>query len=260
MIRLHAFDLETTGLDVETCRIVTASLVTLNPDGTVEQAETWLLNPDTEIPAEATAVHGITTERARAEGVPARQGIAMIVGALARALWTETGEPNGEPLVVYNAPYDLTLLDREYRRHYGLGVEQAVDVTDTAGVIASPLWGDGAVPIIDPLVLDKHVDRYRAGKRNLATVCQLHGITLSDAHTSAADAAAAGMLAQAMLGTAKLHGAHEHLPALHNAQAGWYRAQADSFAAWLLGRGEVDRAATVTGDWPTTPHAETPAQ
>jgi len=255
MIRLHAFDLETTGVDVETDRIVTASLVTLDPTGIVEHAETWLLNPEVDIPAGATAVHGITTERARTEGMPARQGLSLIVGALARTLWHDDGEtPRGEPLVIYNAPFDLTLLDREYRRTFGLGLEETVDVTDTAGVIAHPLWAASAVPIIDPLVLDKQYDRYRAGRRTLAAVCAVHGITLTDAHTSAGDAAAAGMLAQAMLNTAPLAGAHEHLPALHDAQARWARAQADSFADYLRSRGQIDDAARVSGDWPTRPH------
>jgi len=251
VIRLHAFDLETTGVNVETDRIVTASLVTLNPDGTVEQTETWLLNPGVPIPDEAAAIHGVTTERAQADGLPARQGIAMIVGALARALFDDDGDPLGDPLVVYNAPFDLTLLDREYRRHYGLGVEQTVDVTDTTGVINTPLWAADRVPIIDPLVLDKHADRYRPGRRNLETVAARHGITLTDAHTSAGDAAAAGMLAQAMLAGPTFVGAHLHLPAFHDAQSRWARAQADSFADYLRSRGEHDRAATVWGDWPT---------
>ena len=30
---------------------------------------TWLVNPGIDIPAEASAIHGITTERAQAEGM-----------------------------------------------------------------------------------------------------------------------------------------------------------------------------------------------
>ena len=257
MIRLHAFDVETTGVNVETDRIVTASLVTLDATGTVESAETWLLNPGIDIPDEAANIHGITTARAQAEGTIASTGIALIVGALARALFTDDGDPLGEPLVVYNAPFDLTMLDREYRRHWQIGLEQTVDVTDTAGVIPAPLWAADRVPILDPLVIDRHVDRYRPGRRTLETVCKLHGITLTDAHTSAADAAAAGMLAQAMLNTAALAGAHEHLPAFHTAQVGWARAQADSLADYYRGRGDAGRADTVDGSWPTRPHQET---
>ena len=39
------FDLETTGVDVTTARIVTASLLLLNPDGSVQRAGEWLANP-----------------------------------------------------------------------------------------------------------------------------------------------------------------------------------------------------------------------
>ncbi len=42
---LVGFDLETTGTDVESDRIVTAALVRLEPDGTVSEQRTWLLDP-----------------------------------------------------------------------------------------------------------------------------------------------------------------------------------------------------------------------
>ena len=47
------FDLETTGVDVETARIVTASLLLLNPDGSVRRAGEWLADPGVEIPEAA---------------------------------------------------------------------------------------------------------------------------------------------------------------------------------------------------------------
>ena len=42
----------------------------------------WLADPGVEIPLQASAVHGITTERARAEGRPAAEVVAEIVAAL----------------------------------------------------------------------------------------------------------------------------------------------------------------------------------
>lgn len=255
MITVAAFDLETTGVDVEADRIVSASLVVVDPSGNVTTAETWLLNPGIEIPAEATAVHGITTEQARADGMDAREGIGRIVARLFSTLTDDDGTSNGIPLVVYNAPFDLTMLDREYRRHWLIGLEQAVDVTDNQGVVASPIWGD-VIPVIDPLVIDKHVDRYRAGRRTLEAVCTVHSVPLSDAHSSAGDATAAALLAQRMLASPALDGATDRLTEFHQAQARWARSQAESFIAWLQGRGELDRAATVSTDWPTRPLAE----
>jgi len=55
------FDLETTGTDIANDRIVEISLLKLFPDSH-EEINTFLINPGIPIPAEATAVHGITDE------------------------------------------------------------------------------------------------------------------------------------------------------------------------------------------------------
>lgn len=56
------FDLETTGTNVVTDRIVEIAILKIHPDGS-EDAKTWLVNPEMEIPAEAIAIHGITNEK-----------------------------------------------------------------------------------------------------------------------------------------------------------------------------------------------------
>ncbi|MEC8637894.1 MAG: 3'-5' exonuclease [Bacteroidota bacterium] len=53
------FDLETTGVNIAKDRIVEISILKAFPDGS-EKEKTWLVNPEMPIPAEATAVHGIT--------------------------------------------------------------------------------------------------------------------------------------------------------------------------------------------------------
>jgi DNA polymerase-3 subunit epsilon len=55
---LVAFDLETTGVDVEKDKIVQIALVRIEPGGTRRTFET-LVNPECPIPAGASAVHGI---------------------------------------------------------------------------------------------------------------------------------------------------------------------------------------------------------
>ena len=56
------FDLETTGVNIAKDRIVEISILKAFPDG-LEKEKTWLVNPEMSIPAEATAVHGITNEK-----------------------------------------------------------------------------------------------------------------------------------------------------------------------------------------------------
>lgn len=60
------FDLETTGVDTATDRIVEISMVKVGVDGT-KQVKTRRINPEMPIPAEATAVHGITDDDVRDE-------------------------------------------------------------------------------------------------------------------------------------------------------------------------------------------------
>ena len=56
------FDLETTGISIATDRVVEISILKVFPNGNKE-SKTWLVNPEIEIPEEATAVHGITNEK-----------------------------------------------------------------------------------------------------------------------------------------------------------------------------------------------------
>jgi len=56
------FDLETTGVSIATDRIVEISILKIYPNGNKE-SKTWLVNPEVEIPAGATEVHGITNEK-----------------------------------------------------------------------------------------------------------------------------------------------------------------------------------------------------
>src|SRR5664279_2361925 len=61
---LAFFDLETTGVDVATDRIVELAVLKLLPDGT-EQTFHTLINPGVPIPASASEIHGIHDEDVR---------------------------------------------------------------------------------------------------------------------------------------------------------------------------------------------------
>ena len=60
------FDLETTGVNVGTDRIVEISLLKSNADGT-RLSKTWRINPGVPIPEGASKVHGITDEDVKDE-------------------------------------------------------------------------------------------------------------------------------------------------------------------------------------------------
>lgn len=130
----------------------------------------WLVQPRREIPAEAVAVHKITTERARCEGLPIAEVMEQLASAL--SLWAP-----GVPLLGHNVSYDLTLADRELGRALGREL---------------PIAG----PVVDTLLLDKACDAYRPGERTLSKQCEHYGIELgADAHDAGADALASGRLA-----------------------------------------------------------------
>ncbi|RFU83365.1 3'-5' exonuclease [Streptomyces triticagri] len=227
---LVAFDLETTGTDIETDRIVTAAVVAVDPADQRPDVRTWLLDPGVPIPAEATAIHGISTEHARLHGTPAAPAIEEITTTIAEAL------ASGTPLVVMNARYDLSLLDRECRRH-------------GTAPLAERVRGQ-ASPVIDPLVLDKHVDRYRKGKRNLQALCEHYGVQLSEAHDAVADAVAAARAAR------RMGAQHADIGALapadlHELQVRAAADQAASLQRYL--RRTSNPRATVEQAWPVIP-------
>jgi DNA polymerase III subunit epsilon len=105
--RLCVLDTETTGVDPETARIVTACVAHVGAGA--KEIRQWLVNPGVPIPAGATKIHGITDEQA-AEGADPAVAIPDIASAVLGA-WE-----GGLPVVAFNAPYDLTVLSREVAR------------------------------------------------------------------------------------------------------------------------------------------------
>lgn len=221
-------DFETTGVDPHTDRIVTATIVSVRPNGEVASAWEWLADPGVDIPAEATEMHGITTDHAQAHGWAAPDVVADIVDKL-NTWWAPD-----IPLVVYNASYDLTMLIAECRRHNV----------------------DCPVPhrsVVDPMICDRGVDRYRKGGRKLGQVCKHYGVDLLNAHTSAADSVAAVQLARVMagkwprLGLAKLY-------QLYVMQRRWSAEWAAFLQEYKRTKADPpDPEALVDGSWPVYP-------
>lgn len=226
---LTGFDIESTGVDVETDRIVTAAVID-TALGQETNRQEWLADPGIEIPEAAAKIHKISTNHARTHGRPAADVVTEIGALLASRVRA------GVPLVIMNAPYDLTLLDREFRR-YGL---------PSLAVQA------GAEPVvIDPMVLDKAACPRRRGKRKLTDLAALYKVALSeaDAHDAGADALAAVRVALAVAERYR----ELQVPAelLHRWQVKWAFDQAASLEAYFrsIGKGEV-----VNRSWPMRPY------
>ncbi|MFG2904446.1 exonuclease domain-containing protein [Kitasatospora sp. NPDC048286] len=224
---LVGFDLETTGTDPAVDRIVTAALVDTVGAALVGAAH-WLLDPGVPIPAEAEAIHGIGDEVARSKGRPAKEAVEEIAAALCERI------ADGRPVVAFNAPFDLSLLDAELRRH-GLAT------------LAERL-GRPVGPVLDALVIDRAVDKYRKGSRTLQRVCELYGVELTDAHEAGSDALAAVRVAVALAGRYPNEVGALDPAELHRRQIDWYRQWAEGLQAWLR-RGK-DPQAVVDPRWP----------
>ncbi|MGP2436407.1 exonuclease domain-containing protein [Streptomyces sp. JW3] len=227
---LAAFDTESTGVDVETDRIVSAAVVVQDAPGIRPRVSRWLVNPGVPVPGAATAVHGLTEEHLRLNGrwpAPVMYEMAQTLVEQARA---------GRPLVVLNAPFDLTLLDRELRRHRASSLGRWLERT--------PLH------VLDPRVLDKHLDRYRNGRRTLTDLCAHYDVPLERAHDPAADALAALEVARAV-GRRYAARLERLSPAeLHPLQAVWHAAQARGLQAWFALSGTEE---PVDPAWPLRP-------
>lgn len=213
------FDLETTGPNPHTAHIVTASLILVAPDGEVLRHGEWLADPGVPIPEEAAAVHGISTEHAQEHGLPLKQVVYELASALGGLF------ADGVPVFAFNASYDFTVVDRELDR--------------------LELPALHPVPVMDPLVWNKKVDKYHKGKRDLGTLTQEYGVVLENAHTSAADCLATERLAAAM--AEKFPQLKLDALALHQHQVQWAREQATDLQQYF---DRIGKKATVNGDWP----------
>lgn len=159
---LLGFDLETTGVNPFEDRMVTYGLI-LDTPGIPAIEHTRVVNPGIEIPAGAIAVHGVTNEQAIRDGIPPAEGAADILQ------YIHSAKDALCPVVAYNGSFDLTMLNAECRRH-GL----------------TPLE-ENFGPVLDPMVLDKGVDKYRKGSRKLADVARHYGVPALDAHDALGD-------------------------------------------------------------------------
>lgn len=165
-------DFEATAPDPFRGRPVSFCFAIVDASGQVEGELSALINCGEDSSDEAIAVHGLTNERVRLEGIDPATACAQIAGMITLAAEKQT------PLVIMNARFDWTLLLEEAKRH---------------GVTVP------SIDILDPGMLDKGMDRYRKGKRRLTDLCAHYGVELVGAHDALADAIAAARLARAII-------------------------------------------------------------
>lgn len=217
---LLTLDTETTGIDPLTDRVVTCNITYDYVDGTPPKVYDWLINPGVEIPQGASDVHGITNEIAKEYGQDPKIALENIKDHL--EIWNDAKLP----IVIYNARFDCSILLSEFSRY---NIHYSHDFPC----------------IIDPLVLDKALDKYRKGKRTLTASSEVYGVELDNAHSADADSMASVKIARAI-------GEKFHIDApwdeVHNQQRIWAEEQAASLQEYF--RKSKDPNAIVRGDWP----------
>ncbi|MER7213142.1 exonuclease domain-containing protein [Streptosporangium sp. NPDC000239] len=226
-------DTETSGISIETDRILTAAVIAIDPARRTRETTFWVLDPGIDVPATAAEIHGYDTARIRAEG---RKDVAAAIGEIADAVMAPVHA--GIPLIVYNAPYDLSLIDRETRRY---GLEPLEDRLRAA-----------TATVVDPFVLDKALDKYRPGKRTLTAVSEHYRVPVGeDAHGAEADALASARVAYRLCQKfPKI--AQMPLAELHALQVRAKAEQAASFRAYLTRQGKAVDG--VRDEWPLVPY------
>ena len=228
---LLGFDLETTGVDRFRDVPVSYAFVTCRERVVVERLGS-LVDPGREIPPGATAVHGISTAQARAEGRPLDEVIELLAASLVAASTSEV------PVVGMNLSYDLTIVDAQCRRLDGRGLVERG-------------WSG---PALDVLPIDRQVDRYRRGSRRLEDLCAHYDVVLDGAHDATVDAEAA---LGVVLALAERYPELAGIPAedLHRHQADWHREWARSFDEFCRSNGRVPLG---PGEffWPIAPFEE----
>lgn len=157
------FDIETTGLDPETDRVVQIAAVCVD-GGAITHEWVALVNPGRPIPDAASAIHGITDELV--SSAAPFSAIAERLEELAR----------GRVLMGYNASrFDAPFVRAELQRA-GRPVGTRIPV--------------------DPLVWLREIDRWvkGAGRHKLEVACRRWGVPVGRAHDALSDCRATWML------------------------------------------------------------------
>ena len=148
------FDAETGGTSVHEDRIVQWFMATADKDGNLLDTWQWFIDPGVPIAEEAIAVHGLTNEWLDENGQDPKEALNEV-----RLIFLENIDLIH---VAFNMNFDLSILDAEFKRH---GVTEAFGhyMRDNAR-------------LVDAIVIDRHEDKWRKGKRTLAAQAEHYGV------------------------------------------------------------------------------------
>jgi DNA polymerase III epsilon subunit family exonuclease len=208
--RFAAVDTETTGTDTLHDRIIEIGIVVFEAGEVVERYQA-LFHPERELPGVITEVTGI-----KPEDLVGKPTFAELADGIAQRL-------SAQPLLAYNAEFDLGILRSEFDR---VGV--AIDLP----------------PCIDPFPFCWENLRERGHTRSaqLSAVARFLGVSLESAHRADHDAEAAARVMLALPGHAELP---EQLGALLQLQAVVAQRVNDHFARFRRGKGAQDNRGTL---------------
>lgn len=189
---LAVVDVETTGLDPETDRVIEIAVISMVRGEVVERYSS-LVDPGCELPAEVTNITGI-----KPEDLVGAASFPDVAAEVVRHL-------EGKAFVAYNLAFDRTFIRAELGR---------------AGIEWQPALA------IDPLIFVRELHRDQGSKR-LEAVAKRMGVELSAAHRAAEDAEAAGHVLYALRD--QLPAALSDLLLL---QSQWAQQQDNEMAGW----------------------------
>jgi DNA polymerase-3 subunit epsilon len=183
----------------------------------------YLVDPGVPIPAEATAVHGITDEDVAGK-VGVDDAALFVAGVL-------DGVSGGRvPVAGMNVAFDLTV------------VRSSCERAGRPDGFAAPRRA------LDLFVLDKHVEKYRKGSRALGATCERYGVALDDAHQAEADVVASVRCILALVAEYRSL-ARLDLDRLTELQRAWRREQQRSLSAYFVKQGG-EAIAQHEWEWP----------
>ena len=156
-------DVETTGFDPGSARILQVAAVVVDGNGDVVDSFDTIVRPENpeEYRHGAEHIHGISEDDV-ARGMPLREALERV--------WTMS---EGRWFTAHNAKFDIGFLHAESER---VGIDRRVD------------------RYIDTLELARLADRDRSRKHTLSALCEHYGIEIGRAHEALADATATARL------------------------------------------------------------------